>query len=506
MAGRTPRCHREHGKMRRFFTSFAVGASLLAAAAGPSIAAARPRQPSSARGATAAAPCPTSVERAPRSSPPEPESADPRAGEELTPAWEHRPRDGTLLRFDGVVDAAGNVYWVEAPRDGRTGELVSANRDGDVRYRAPLSGSGLTLAGDVLVTGLSASGCRGLAAPSIEAHRSRDGALAWRRELLPAMAGWMRVPGSCRYGGAHAVAVSGGAVVVAASILDADTKEHESGFLALDAATGEIAWAVRTSAEGNVAQSGSPRVAEDGRVYASRRVTAQKEPLLVLQGPSPRELGPAGTTPHRDVLAAAGALLFVEGAARADPTVASGATVEVRCRATGELVGALDAAGAVPLAAAGALWLFGDALSRHDVATGALSWRVRLGAAPPRSERGRTAMILRTEPVVTRAGAVLFAEQPGLLRQAIATFEPGTAVLREIDAAGRETLRRTLPGGAEAYSGAAALHRGRWFVAAVPYHAAEGGVLRAFDVGGRAPAPHGWIAPAGSMARDNQAR
>ncbi|MFL5272565.1 MAG: hypothetical protein ACJ79E_10940, partial [Anaeromyxobacteraceae bacterium] len=240
--------------------------------------------------------------------------------------------------------------------------------------------------------------------------------------------------------------------------------------------------------------------------YASRRVTAQKEPLLVLQGPAPRELGPAGATPHRDVLAAAGALLFVEGAAGPDPTVASRATVEVRCRATGEPLGALDAAGAVPLAAAGAVWLFGDALSRHDVATGALSWRVRLGAPPLPSARGRTAMILRTDPVVTRAGAVLFAEQPGLLRQAIATFEPGAALLREIDAAGRETLRRTLPGGAEAYSGAAALDRGRWFVAAVPYHAAEGGVLRAFDVGARAPAPHGWIAPAGSMARDNRAR
>ncbi|MFL5273687.1 MAG: hypothetical protein ACJ79E_16635, partial [Anaeromyxobacteraceae bacterium] len=283
----------KHGNMRRFLTSFPVAACLFAAVAGPRIAiAARPRHPSSARSAAAAAACPTSIERPPRTSPAEPERADPRAGEELTPAWEHRPRDGTLLRFDGVVDPAGNVYWIEVPRDSRGGELVSASRDGEVRYRAPLSGSGLALAGDVLVTGLSASGCRGLAAPSIEAHRARDGALAWRRELLPAIAGWMRTPGSCRYGGAHAVAVNGNAVVVAASILDADTKEHESGFLALAAATGEVAWAVRTSAEGNVSQSGAPRVAEDGRVYAARRVTAQREPLLVMGADGgPREVG-----------------------------------------------------------------------------------------------------------------------------------------------------------------------------------------------------------------------
>jgi outer membrane protein assembly factor BamB len=495
--------------VRRFLTSLAIAAAVAGAALTSFGAAATPaRRRPAARGASASPACPPTFARWPAGAAPEPALVDPRAGAELAPAWEHRARPGTLLRFDGVVDPAGNVYWIEARPDGRTGELVSATRGGDVRFRAPMSGSSLVLAGDIVVANLAGSGCRGLAAPALEAHRTRDGAPAWRREILPAIEVWMRTPGTCRYGGARAVALSGGHVVVAASILDANTKEHESGFVALDAATGGVAWEARTSAEGNVSQSGTPRVAEDGRVYASRRATAQREPLLVLAGGAPRELGAASAASlHRDVLAAAGGLLFSEGATGSDPTVGSPATVEVRCRATGELLGAVDAPGAVPLAAGGAVWLFGDKLSRHDAATGELQWRVTLGeatAAP--TARGRTAIILRTEPVVTRGGAILFAEQPELLRTAIATLEPGAPVLREIDAAGRETLRRTLPGGAEAYSGAAALDRGRWFVAALPYHAAQGGVIRAFDVAGRSVAQHGWVTPKGSLARDAQAR
>jgi outer membrane protein assembly factor BamB len=494
--------------MRRFLSSWVLAAAAGAALTPSHAAAGSPQRHPASRSASAPLACPPTFARWPPGLAPEPALVDPRDGAELAPAWEHRARAGTLLRFDGVVDPAGDVYWIEARPDGLAGELVSATRDGKVRFRAPMSGSALVLAGDVVVANLDAPGCRGRAAPALEAHRTRDGALAWRREILPAIERWMRTPGTCRYGGARAVAVSRGRVVVAASILDADTREHESGFIALDAATGEVSFEARTSTEGNVSQPGIPRVAEDGRVYASRRATAQREPLLFLAAGAPHELGVGSAASlHRDVLAAAGALLFSEGTAGSDPTVGSAATVEVRCSATGELLGAVEAPGAVPLAAVGAVWLFGDKLSRHDAATGELDWRVTLAAAAATAPaRGRTAILLRTDPVVTRSGAILFAEQPGILQVAVAEVEPGTPVLREIDAGGRETLRRNLPRGAEVYSGPAALDRGRWFAAALPYHAAQGGVLRAFDVAGRSAAPHGWVTPRGSMARDDQAR
>jgi hypothetical protein len=161
----------------------------------------------------------------------------------------------------------------------------------------------------------------------------------------------------------------------------------------------------------------------------------------------------------------------------------------------------------VPLLLPGSALVFGRELSRHDGASGELLWRVRLGAPPTTAPvRGRLAVVQRTEPVATRAGAVLFAEQRGVVVPALARFDAEPARLREIDADGRETLRRTLPAGAGIYAGPTALDRGRWFVAASPYRAAEGGVLRAFDVEGRAAAPHGWVTPRGSMARDDRAR
>jgi hypothetical protein len=362
-------------------------------------------------------------------------------------------------------------------------------------------------AGD-LVAEAPAAGCRERAAPALEAYRTSNGAQAWRRELLPLLEGWMRAPGACRYGSAHALAAGGGQILVAASILDADTREHESGFVALEAATGDVVWTARTSPEGNSAQSGAPRGAEDGASYAARAVTASRDPLLVFPGGAePRELAPGPTTLHRDVVAAHGALLFDEGLASQDPTVVSATTLEARCRATGELLGTFAAGRAAPLLVPGSAFLFGAQLSRHDPATGELLWRVRLGEAPAApSVRGRVPALLRTEPVVTRAGAVVFAEQAGFLAPALARFEPEAALLREIDAAGRETLRRTLPAGAELYDGPAALDRGRWFVAALPFHASEGGVLRAFEVPGRAIAPHGWVTPGGSLARDSRAR
>jgi hypothetical protein len=493
LAGARRRTHPHPCPMRRA-RALSVAAALAALAAGLRVAAAPPA-------------CPPALAPWPAGDAPEPALADARAGAELAPVWEHRVRPGARLRFDGIVDGAGHVYWVEERADARGGEIVSATRSGALRFRARSSGGRVALAGAVLVSEARGDGCRGLGAPALEAHRTADGAIAWRREILPAIERWMRAPGSCRYGALGGLAVSGGRVVVAASILDGDTKEHESGFVALDARTGEVAAAWRTSAADNASRSGAPRAAEDGAVYASRALTASRDALLVLDGAAPRELAAAPTTLHRDVVAAFGPLLFDEGLASQDPTLAAGSTLEARCRATGEVLGTFPAGRALALLVPGSAFVLGAQLSRHDTATGELAWRVRLGAPPaPSSARGRVPLLLRTEPVATRGGGVLFAEQPGIVQAALARFEADRAVLREIDGDGRESLRRALPAGAEVYEGPAALDRGRWYVAARPYHAAEGGVLRAFDLPGRAAAAHGWVTPQGSMARDNRAR
>src|SRR6266545_2423795 len=281
--------------------ALSVVAALAAIAASAMRASAEPREgrpePAGERGPESAPSCPRSLAPWPAADAPEPALADPRAGAELPPAWEHRTRPGTLLRFDGLVDGAGHVYWVEARAGAPGGEIVSATREGAVRFRARASGGRVALAGAVLVSEARGEGCRGLGAPALEAYRTSDGARAWRREILPVIQAWMRASGACRYGTVAALAVSGARVVVAASILDGDTKEHESGFVALDARTGEVVWAARTSRDGNVSQSGTPRVAEDGAIYAARAITAAREPFLVLDADgAPRELAPGPTT------------------------------------------------------------------------------------------------------------------------------------------------------------------------------------------------------------------
>jgi hypothetical protein len=89
----------------------------------------------------------------------------------------------------------------------------------------------------------------------------------------------------------------------------------------------------------------------------------------------------------------------------------------------------------------------------------------------------RTGLTPSTPPSGPAELSVLFTEQPGIFGRTSADRQLLPAVLREIDAGGREVLRRALPLEVEAYGTALALHAGRVFVAGQ-----------------------------GSMARDHQAR
>ena len=282
----------------------------------------------------------------------------------------------------------------------------------------------------------------------------------------------MRSAGSCHYGGASGLAVGAGRLLVGVSILDRDSGEHESGYVALDPATGEVLWTARASSEGNTAMSGAPRFAEDGFGYGSRTVDYLRDELLVFSGGAPPRCSLTPRDPwHGSVLAAYGPLLVSSatgGASWAGPP--SG--LEIRCRADGSVRAPAGSVTGQPLLAGGALWFFGDHLARYDAATGTLRWQVALGTppSPPAGGPFPRPVLFRSPPVVTAGGTIVFTEQPGVAGAISSQQDLGTPVLREIDGDGREVLRRELPLETEAYDGRLALHRGpvpRWSGAAL---------------------------------------
>ncbi len=52
-----------------------------------------------------------------------------------TPVWSYTPPEGTDAIFRGTTDSDGNLYWIEFQKFLGTQQLVSASRDGSVRYR-----------------------------------------------------------------------------------------------------------------------------------------------------------------------------------------------------------------------------------------------------------------------------------------------------------------------------------------------------------------------------------
>lgn len=462
--------------------------------------------------AAASGACPAAFDPQPAAPPaPPPALADPRAGEALAPAWEARPRAGATLAFDGVVDRAGHVYWREVDVASGEAELVSATRDGEERWRAPGPPAPVALAGGALVSAFVEPGrCGPRGNPVLEGRGAQDGARRWRVELLPLLEPWLRSApgaGSCRFGGLAGLAAAPARVLVAASVLDRATGEHESGYVELDPATGAVLRATRTSSPGNVMPAGAPVLAEDQVGYGSRTVDYRRDELLAFPpGAAPRPLAEEPEPWHGAPRAAYGALLVAEatgGVAFGPPPRG----LEVRCRRDGSRVLAAGGLRGLPLLAAGALWAFGDELARWDAASGALAWRIALGAPPAAASRRERPLVLRSWPIALRGGAVAFTEQPAVAAPAPEPQRLGAPVLRVVDAAGVEVLRRTLPLEPEGYQGPAAAHRGRLFLAGqVEPAAGARGVLRAFDVPGLAPASRGWISVNGSMAGDRRAR
>ena len=158
--------------------------------------------PQGADGGTAASDCPPSFDPIP-GAPASPQSeADPNAGALMTPVWEIRAPANFRLRFEGLVDSRGNLFWAED--DGQVVVVASADRDGNLRFRAPTALSGfakLRLAGDTLV---GIDNPQNLPpAPPPRSHASMTGFSTatgqplWTTDLEPIIQGWTSFAPAC---------------------------------------------------------------------------------------------------------------------------------------------------------------------------------------------------------------------------------------------------------------------------------------------------------------------
>ena len=439
-----------------------------------------------------------------------PPLGDPAAGRPLAAAWELRPAPGHTLSFTGLVDEAGTAYWTEGALDSSAVEVVSATRDGAIRFRVPGPRGPLALAGASLVAVANEDGaCLGLGNPAAAGLSATSGAPLWRRELLPAIAGWLRQPGPCRYGAVAGFAISGARLLVAVSVLDHDSGEHESGYLALDVGTGDVLWTSRTSPAGNVFMSGAPSFADDGTGYGSHTLDYRQDELLAFVAGSPPAALAAPAGPWHGAVVAVHGPLLVTSATGGSSWEGDPRGLEVRCRADGALLAGAGSFTGQPLLSGSAAWFFGDRLARLDVASGGLLWQVALGVPPGPGGPGRypRPVLFRSPPLVTAAGSVLFTEQQGTAGAISSEQELFRPWLREIDGDGREVLRRELPLELEAYQGGGvALQGGRLYLGGqVLPSAGAAGVLRAFDLPGE-DAGRGWVVPEGSLRRDQRPR
>lgn len=156
-------------------------------------------------------------------------------GGALSAAWRYAPPEGRALRFPGLVDTGGNVYWYEyaAGTGGEACELVSASRDGLRHYRIALGPARcastqpgtLLLVREQLVLGVQGQ-------PEWRARA--DGQLLWRPDLTQALANAMGVAPTQVVGSTLQAMAAGRAGHVYALVSAATQAERATLLLRLD--------------------------------------------------------------------------------------------------------------------------------------------------------------------------------------------------------------------------------------------------------------------------------
>lgn len=429
------------------------------------------------------------------------------------PVWIYEPPPDRRLHFPGLADTAGNLYWFEcndcicdetapycntaalhelpidaeyAPPHGSTGvncELVSATRDGILRYRAPIDVieiTGTLIAGNRLVVG---------GWLSVAAYRLSDGEKLWQE----------------RFGGGSYFRVAGLVGVQPGTVIYRGTGSIPRAWMAgIAPGDGSKLWSA--DADDTI---GGGAIDQDGVVYVRQDIE-----LVALDPAGDRRWARQNWDGHRQ---------YGAPSATAFGRVATGG------------LAVLDAdTGAVlaprPRDLPGALPLLGESLSvgitgytpldRHPSSSDGAPWQIDavpfdIGFGVP---FGRTTIFSArsgypslTSPFLLEGGGVLTAigRSHGIAKGQPNQRDEWESWLVVVDRNGKVT-QLPLPG-PDMYEANAVLDRGRWIAAtsgygSLRYACPDRFRILAFDVGSAEPAARGWVTWGGNPQRSGVER
>jgi hypothetical protein len=428
---------------------------------------------------------------------------------QLEPVWEHRPATERRLRWDGVADGSGNLYWTELALDG-TGEIVSGTRDGQVRWRAPAARreAHVVLVADGIAIALSQPPGDVFTVPGtwIEAFRAADGAPLWSRDvvadaapLVPTDAG----PARAYVGETHPAAADG-VIVLSLTALGAEGYQYP-GLLQIDLQSGALL--ARRGFEGarTTSMSSPPAIAPDGTVLFSASTDVVGATLYAIAPGGADRFAIPQPNDHASWLAnVSDRFAFMQSFPDSRFLPDGGpAYVDWLRLEDGARAGRATGVSGEVLSVGGFAYAFGiGTVARLDLDGCAVAWRRTLAVQPP-GDRFTHPHLTTAVTGVTQDGGVLVLSELDVFGAVSSEVTLGTAALIAIGPDGGERWRAELPVDA-LYGGPGALHRGRWFVApALPDRTTA--VLRAFDVGVDA-ADGGWPAQHGGFSRERRAR
>jgi len=436
-----------------------------------------------------------------------PPVAAPAAAEPLAAEWAYRAAPGRSIDFAGVQDGDGNLYWIEVwpQEDGRPAfELVSASRDGAVRWRAPAAHDAwrlLFVSGGLLVVG-------GALRPEqswpywevLDAHDAATGALAWSADLSEAIRSLTGAEAARPYVGTRAPAVAAGTIHVPASAVDASGSTRP-GLLRLDLATGALREVRGLAGPGSIWMPSDAAALADGRAFLSARPGEGESALLGFADVGAPEVEvERAEADHLWLVGASDRHLLEAGAREGDPAW-SGPFLQWS-GLEGTPLGRIANASGEPLAAGADLWLVAGArVSRFELAGCAVAWDRTVARAPAGGA------ILATAAIRTAGDGILLGVQEVALAAGGGPLEAvGPARAVELGPDGAERRRGLLPEGF-LLGRAATLHAGRWFVSGARRDAAGQAVaeLAAFDLRGVEPASSGWVTSDGTPSRERRA-
>ncbi len=432
----------------------------------------------------------------------------------LTAAWSHQTT--STLQFDGLADAAGNLYWQETDGEvngtGPTWELVSFAPTGQERFRVKVGlvlGSPIVL-GDRLVLVERVLRPNACEQTLVVALSTQNGSTLWSHDVIPDITPSTEFPNACPQPltGTPSAGPRAGTVIVSAK----DFKPydpvafHDAALLVLDAATGQVLATAPREGDGAVAPVLT--LDEDGQVYAASLTVGTSAiyslaPDLTLRwSTAPDEV--------EWVVAASGGLVIET----AQDASTSADYLRIRSGADGRVISAATHTGQPVIGPEGLTYrTVRDtapshlALVRVDVTTGADVWVHLLdpaSEAPPSD--GRQNALVTTEVVRTASGTYVLATQH--VTSNVDFHDPQEVderpVVREIDGAGQEVFSAPLDAPGKVGS-AAALIGERLTVSG--YDQAAGVFwIRSYPLPGRTAATSGWVSERADMQRDQRAR